>query len=178
MTTKPQDQRDIEAREALEVSRDVWAESAARTCIPENKTGIIWALSNVMREFDHRIGDGPHTDRACDTVRDAITAVIATYDRHAKIARPAPEALEPICSACNGAGSIATGCDELSQTLCRKCDGTGLVAPEALGAAKGVELSDAEIDAIQRSKAEWFGVSRWVMRGFARAILAKAKVQS
>lgn len=92
-TDKPQDQRDIDAREALQQQRDAWAESATRTCIPENKTGIIWALGNVLREFDHLIGDGPHTDRACDTMRDAISAVMATYDKHAKLARPAPEEL-------------------------------------------------------------------------------------
>lgn len=73
----------------LKIPRDVWEESAKRTCKPENKGPITWTLSNVMREFD-AIPD--LDEKAYDAVRNAITRVIAIYDRHAKDSRHASAA--------------------------------------------------------------------------------------
>lgn len=193
-TDKPQDQRDIDARAELEQPRDAWAESAARTCVPENKAGIIWALANVLREFDHLIGDGPHTDRACDTIRDAISAVMATYDKHAKLARPAPEALGAAKTSGRLDGdegfslrvpldldSIERECNEgtpptFSETLAMV---SRIRELEALGAA-GVELSDAEILRIFEKETGFSTESNYCIvdadiLGFTRAILAKSK---
>lgn len=76
--------------ENLTIPRDVWMESAKRQCTPQNKGPIIWALSSVMGEFDKIEG---LEDAAHDAVRDAITKVIAIYDKHAKESRtPAPAA--------------------------------------------------------------------------------------
>lgn len=72
----------------LKPPRDVIAENAARQCTPQNKGPITWALSSVMREFAR--ADGLE-DAAHDALVDAVSRVIATYDKYAKESRPAPE---------------------------------------------------------------------------------------
>lgn len=72
----------------LKPPRDVIAENAARQCTPQNKGPITWALSSVMREFAREDG---LEDVAHDALVDAVSRVIATYDKHAKESRPTPE---------------------------------------------------------------------------------------
>ena len=168
---KPQDQRDIEAREALKPCPFCHDSAYPENSNPYSMRGY-WVVicSNCEAE-----GPTEHNEL------DAIGAWKA---------RPAPEALPSAAKRLIGWRTsdylMETSDPEMAKNWQMHLDvlpifegeaNTKLAAPEALGAAKG-ELSEAEITALWFDYINEQGDARQKLISFARAILAKAKDQS
>lgn len=183
MTTKPQDQRDIEAREALLPCP--FCGGTAMAAEVEQIEHCGWVGRIECGDCDAVLSNAYSASSPGRAGNDANDA----WNRRVELVRPAPEALEPHriyqvldVDACMWEDVTEEQYRERlpsnRRVLFSRPPASLFVsaAPEALGAAKGVELSPSEIHAIAND------VRRDLNRtepdftvAFARAILAKAK---